>query len=66
VAHRIAIIDHGRIVAQGTPAELKKQTGVETLENAFLVLTGSTIREEEAGNVDQLRSKRQILGRRRK
>ena len=29
VAHRIAIIDHGRIVAQGTPAELKQQTGFE-------------------------------------
>ena len=36
VAHRIAIIDHGRIVAQGTAAELKLQTGAETLEQAFL------------------------------
>src|SRR5262249_23645191 len=27
VAHRIAIIDHGRIVAQGSPQELKLQTG---------------------------------------
>lgn len=26
VAHRIAVIDHGKIVAQGTPAELKQQT----------------------------------------
>ena len=26
VAHRIAIIDHGKIVAQGTPQELKQQT----------------------------------------
>ena len=25
VAHRIAVIDHGRIVAQGTPQELKQQ-----------------------------------------
>src|SRR5579864_3296910 len=30
VAHRIAIIDHGAIVAQGTPAELKQQTNSET------------------------------------
>ena len=31
VAQRIAIIDHGRIVAQGSPQELKQQTGAETL-----------------------------------
>ncbi|HZL57179.1 MAG TPA: ATP-binding cassette domain-containing protein [Bryobacteraceae bacterium] len=48
VAHRIAIIDHGRIVAQGTAAELKTQTNSETLEQAFLALTGSSIREEGA------------------
>ncbi|HVW86441.1 MAG TPA: ATP-binding cassette domain-containing protein [Bryobacteraceae bacterium] len=48
VAQRIAIVDHGRIVAQGTPAELKQQTGTETLEQAFLALTGSSIREEGA------------------
>ena len=56
VAHRIAIIDHGRIVAQGTADELKKQTATETLEQAFLALTGSTIREEEASGLDQMRA----------
>jgi ABC-2 type transport system ATP-binding protein len=56
VAHRIAIIDHGKIVAQGTSAELKEQTGADTLENAFLKLTGSTIREEEGGSIDQMRN----------
>jgi len=56
VAHRIAVIDHGKIVAQGTPAELKVQTGSETLEQAFLKLTGTTIREEEAGSLDQMRN----------
>src|SRR3984957_18524049 len=48
VASRIAIIDHGRIVAQGTSAELKRQTNAETLEQAFLALTGESIREEGA------------------
>src|SRR5262249_43490757 len=48
VAHRIAVIDHGRIVAQGTPAELKQQTNTDSLEHAFLALTGTTIREESA------------------
>jgi ABC-2 type transport system ATP-binding protein len=55
VAHRIAIIDHGRIVAQGTGDELKQQTGTESLEKAFLALTGSTIRDERADSADQLR-----------
>ena len=48
MAHRIAIIDHGKIVAQGTSAELKQQTSSETLEQAFLALTGCSIRDEEA------------------
>jgi len=59
---RIAIIDHGKIIAQGTPDELKRQTGAESLEQAFLALTGSTIREEEASGLDQLRN----LGRARR
>jgi len=55
VAHRIAIIDHGKIVAQGTSEELRAKTGTDTLEGAFLALTGSTIRDERATNADQMR-----------
>jgi ABC-2 type transport system ATP-binding protein len=55
VAHRIAIIDHGAIVAQGTPAELKQQTQTDSLEGAFLALTGSSIRDEAANSADGLR-----------
>jgi len=55
VAHRIGVIDHGRLVAQGTPAAIKQQTGTETLEEAFLKLTGSTIRDESADSADQMR-----------
>ncbi|TAJ92514.1 MAG: ATP-binding cassette domain-containing protein [Gammaproteobacteria bacterium] len=56
IADRIAIIDHGRIVALGTAAELKQQTNGATLEEAFLALTGSTIREETAGAADHMRA----------
>jgi len=56
VAHRIAIIDHGRIVAQGSASELKQQTGTDSLEGAFLALTGSTIRDERADAAEQLRN----------
>ncbi len=59
VATRVAIIDHGKIIAQATPSELMAKTHTETLEKAFLALTGTTIREEEAKTIDHLR-----LGRR--
>src|SRR5436305_11020960 len=55
VAQRIAVIDHGKIVAQGTPDELKKQTNTESLEGAFLALTGTTIRDETANAADRMR-----------
>ena len=55
VAQRIAIIDHGKIVAQGTSEDLKTRTSTQTLEQAFLALTGSTIRDEIAGSIDQMR-----------
>jgi ABC-2 type transport system ATP-binding protein len=55
VAQRIAIIDRGKIIAQGTPSELKAQTSSETLEQAFLAFTGSTIREESRPSLPSLR-----------
>ncbi len=55
VAQRIAIIDHGRIVALGSAAELKAQTGTGSLEEAFLAMTGTTIRDESADSVDRMR-----------
>jgi ABC-2 type transport system ATP-binding protein len=55
VAQRIAVIDHGRIVAMGTSQELKERTGKDSLEEAFLALTGTTIRDETANSADQLR-----------
>ena len=55
VAHRIGVIDHGKLVAQGTPREIKDQTGAETLEDAFLKLTGSTIRDESADPAAMMR-----------
>jgi ABC-2 type transport system ATP-binding protein len=48
VADRIAIIDHGRLIALGTSKALTKQTGTKTLEQAYLELTGKTVRDEQA------------------
>jgi ABC-2 type transport system ATP-binding protein len=64
VAQRIAVIDHGRIVAMGTPGELKERTGTASLEEAFLALTGTTIRDETASAADQMRQVARMWGRR--
>ena len=55
VAQRIAIIDHGRIVVQGTLYELKENTNTASLEDAFIALTGRDIREEEPSDLDRMR-----------
>lgn len=42
LADRIAVIDAGRLLACDTLAALKRSTGTETLEEAFMHLTGRT------------------------
>ncbi len=64
-ADRVVIIDHGKILATGTPEELKKNTGTESLEEAFLKLTGNAIRSDEASSMDTLRSQAKMWGRKR-
>lgn len=46
VADRIAIMDHGKIVATGTTRELALETKTNTLEEAYLELTGREVRDE--------------------
>jgi ABC-2 type transport system ATP-binding protein len=60
VASRVAVIDHGKIVAQGTPEDLKNQTHSTSLESAFLSLTGRQIREEEVTGKDRMRMRRRM------
>lgn len=60
IARRIAIIDHGKIIVQGTPEELKLKTKTNSLEDAFLVLTGHTIREEKNSILDEMRLRRRF------
>jgi ABC-2 type transport system ATP-binding protein len=55
VANDVAVIDHGKIVAQSSPGELKERTKCATLEDAFIALTGHAIREEEANATDRMR-----------
>ncbi len=60
VADQVCIIDHGKIIAQGTPDELKQKNGNGSLEDAFLKLTGRDIRQESVTGLDQLRMRRRI------
>ncbi|MCC2630628.1 MAG: transporter, ATP-binding protein [Candidatus Paceibacter sp.] len=47
MAQKIAIIDHGKIIAHGTPDEIRTKAGTQDLEEAFIKLTGHEIREEK-------------------
>ncbi len=60
VANTVAIIDGGKIVATGTVAEIKAKTNKSSLEEAFLVLTGHAVREEEASGKDAMRMHRKM------
>jgi sodium transport system ATP-binding protein len=43
----VIVIAAGRVVASGTPDELRAQTGLATLEDAFVALAGSSIADED-------------------
>lgn len=60
IADRIAIIDKGKIIIMGTVEELKEQTKTNSLEEAFLKLTGKEIREENTSSLDRMRFHRNL------
>ena len=64
MADRIAIIDHGKLIAIGTTAELIKQTKTNHLEAAYLSLTGKSLRDEGVGAGEAFRMRASARGRR--
>ncbi len=42
---RVGIIDHGKLIALGTPKDLKAEYGARDLEDVFIQLTGRKMRE---------------------
>jgi len=63
IADRVSFIDHGKIIRQGTSAELKKSTNTKSLEEAYLKLTGKKIREEAASPKEAMRMRRRMWNR---
>jgi ABC-2 type transport system ATP-binding protein len=57
-ADRIAVIDHGRIIAEGTPGAIRDSVEADSLEDAFVTLTGGDLRPEEASSRDRMASSR--------
>lgn len=55
IATKIAIIDHGKIIMIGSPTEIRENTKTDSLEKAFLQLTGYDIREQQAYSIDRMR-----------
>ncbi len=53
---RIGIMHHGRLIALGSPEELKGRTGTANLDEAFIALTGNTL--ETNGNVRDIQRDR--------
>jgi ABC-2 type transport system ATP-binding protein len=51
---RVGLVNHGRLIAEATPAALLKQTKTDSLEEAFLALAG---RHSEAGAPKQTAGK---------
>jgi ABC-2 type transport system ATP-binding protein len=63
---RLAVIDQGRLVEQGEPAELLERHGTGSLEEVFAAVTGREIVEqgdEEEGRLSDVRAQRRVARR---
>ena len=63
IADHIAIIDLGNIVDSGNVEQLKTSTNTNSLEEAFLKLTGRNIRDEDVSKGDAMRMRHQAWSR---
>jgi len=60
---RLVIMDEGRLVEQGEPAEVCRRHGTESLEEVFTEVTGRRIDEHRQGRLRDVRARRRIARR---
>jgi ABC-2 type transport system ATP-binding protein len=63
---RLAVIDRGRLVEQGVPAELLERHNTESLEEVFTAVTGREIDpegDEDEGRLSDVRAQRRVARR---
>jgi len=63
----VAVVDHGKLVARGSPAAITASAGVTRLEDAFMALTGRNLRDvhdEEGGRLAAMGTNLRARGRR--
>lgn len=63
---RLGVIDRGRLVEQGEPAELLERHGTESLEEVFTAVTGRPIeseRDDQEGRLTDVRAQRRVARR---
>jgi ABC-2 type transport system ATP-binding protein len=62
---RLGVIDHGRLVEQGEPAELIERHGADSLEDVFTAVTGRAISEhgDTEGRLADVRARRRVARR---
>jgi ABC-2 type transport system ATP-binding protein len=63
---RLGVIDHGRLVEQGEPAELLERHGADSLEEVFMNVTGRPLEEkdeDEEGRLSDVRAQRRVARR---
>ena len=59
---RVAIMDLGKLVEQGEPAELLERHGADSLEEVFTAVTGRAVDEQE-GRLSDVRAQRRVARR---
>jgi ABC-2 type transport system ATP-binding protein len=60
---RLGVIDQGRLVDQGEPAELIERHGADSLEEVFTTVTGRSLTPDEEGKIADVRAQRRVARR---
>lgn len=60
---RLAIMDQGALVEQGSPGELRARHGTDSLEEVFTAVTGRHIDETHEGRLADVRAQRRVARR---